>query len=58
MRGTIGDMYPHKDDFMESILDYIDFSRNEELWREKEHMFSLGQCILEEGEKKGCFNNE
>ncbi|MCI9486016.1 MAG: hypothetical protein HFI64_03395 [Lachnospiraceae bacterium] len=54
----MGDMYPHKDDFMESILDYIDFSRNEELWREKEHMFSLGQCILEEGEKKGCFNNE
>lgn len=46
-------MYPHKNDFMESISDYIDFSGNEELWREKEHMFSLGQCILEEGREEG-----
>lgn len=46
-------MYPHKDDFMESISDYIDFSGNEELWKEREHMFSLGRCILEEGREKG-----
>ncbi len=46
-------MYPHREDFIESMSDYIDFSGNEELWREKENMFSLGQCILEEGREEG-----
>lgn len=46
-------MYPHREDFIETISDYIDFSENEELWKEEPHMFSLGQCIYEEGIEKG-----
>ena len=42
-------MYPHREDFMETISDYIDFSENEELWREEPRMFSLSQCIYEDG---------
>ena len=46
-------LYPHKDDFMESISEYIDFSDNEELWRKKKRMFSLGQCVFEDGKAEG-----
>ena len=46
-------MYPHKDDFMETISDYIDFSENEELWKEEPRMFSLSQCIYEDGYDDG-----
>ena len=50
-------MYPHKEDFIEKISYYIDFSDNEELWKEAPHMFSLSQCIygdgLEEGKEQG-----
>ena len=46
-------MYPHEEDFMDTISEYIDFSENEELWKETRGMFSLGQCILEDGLKKG-----
>lgn len=46
-------MYPHKDDFMETISEYIDFSENEELWKEESHMFGLGQSIFEEGIETG-----
>lgn len=46
-------MYPHEEDFMDTILDYIDFSANEELWKETNGMFSLGQCILEDGMEIG-----
>lgn len=42
-------MYPHSEDFIEKMSDYIDFSDNEELWKEAPHMFSLSQCIYEEG---------
>ena len=42
-------MYPHSGEFMDTISEYIDFSENEELWKEGSHMFSLGQCIVEEG---------
>ena len=42
-------MYPHKEDFIEAISDYIDFSENEELWKEEPRMFSLSQCIYEDG---------
>lgn len=42
-------MYPHREDFIETISDYIDFSENEELWREEPRMFSLSQCIYEDG---------
>lgn len=46
-------MYPHRQDFMETISEYIDFSGNEELWKEVEHMDGLGQSILEEGLEQG-----
>lgn len=46
-------MYPHGEDFMEIISDYIDFSENEELWKEEPRMFSLSQCIYEDGLKDG-----
>ena len=46
-------MYPHAEDFMDTISEYIDFSVNEELWKETNGMFSLGQCILEDGKKEG-----
>lgn len=46
-------MYPHREDFMDTISEYIDFSGNEELWQEAEHMSGLGQSILEEGMEQG-----
>lgn len=46
-------MCPHKDDFMETITEYIDFSNNEELWKEVGNMTGLGQRILEEGIRRG-----
>ncbi len=46
-------MYPHQDNFMETISEYIDFSKNEELKQEVEHMGGLGQSILEEGIEQG-----
>jgi len=46
-------MYPHKENFMNTISEYIDFSNNEELWKETEYMTGLGQSILEEGIEKG-----
>ncbi|MCI9141188.1 MAG: hypothetical protein HFH87_01035 [Lachnospiraceae bacterium] len=41
-------MYPHKADFMKTISEYIDFSGNEELWKEAEQVRGLGQCIADE----------
>lgn len=46
-------MYPHKEDFMETISEYIDFSNNEELWKGAGRMDGLGQSILEEGIAQG-----
>ena len=46
-------MYPHKEDFIETISDYIDFSENEELWKEAPHMTGLGLSIYEEGIEEG-----
>lgn len=46
-------MYPHQDGFMDTISEYIDFSDNEELWREAERMEGLGESILEEGIEQG-----
>lgn len=46
-------MYPHREDFIEKISDYIVFSENEELWKEEPHMFSLSQCIYEDGLEEG-----
>lgn len=46
-------MYPHEAGFMDTISEYIDFSANEELWKEGRGMFSLGECVLEDGRKEG-----
>lgn len=41
-------MYPHREDFLEVVSEYIDFSDNEELWKEADKVKGLGQCIAEE----------
>ena len=46
-------MYPHRENFMETIADYIDFSENEELRLEVSSMSGLGQSILEDGIELG-----
>lgn len=46
-------MYPHKEDFMDIVSEYIDFSENRQLWKEIVDMGGLGQSILEEGIEKG-----
>lgn len=46
-------MYLHRDDFMDTVSEYIDFSENEELWKETNRMSGLGQSILEEGIVQG-----
>lgn len=46
-------MYPHRENFMETIADYIDFSENEKLRLEVSSMSGLGQSILEDGIEQG-----
>ena len=46
-------MYPHNKDFIRNMSKYIDFSNNEELWKEANTMSGLGQSILEEGIEQG-----
>ena len=46
-------MYPHKDNFMNTMKEYIDFSNNQELWREGDGMIGFGHTILEEGVRIG-----
>lgn len=46
-------MSPHKKDFMDKVKEYIDFSENEELWKEVTLVSGLGQSIFEEGLEKG-----
>lgn len=45
--------YPHKKDFLDTVQKYIDFSQNEELWKEVSHMSGLGMSILQEGIQEG-----
>ena len=45
--------YPHKKDFLDTVQKYIDFSQNEELWKEVTDMSGLGMSILQEGLEKG-----
>ena len=45
--------YPHKKDFLDTVQKYIDFSQNEELWKEVSQMSGLGMSILQEGLEKG-----
>lgn len=46
-------MYPHREDFMKVIAEYVDFSENEELRKEAGQMNGLGRSILEEGREEG-----
>ncbi|MCI9023394.1 MAG: hypothetical protein HFG92_02955 [Dorea sp.] len=38
-------MYPHKEDFMSTVTEYIDYSENAELWKEVTQMSSLEQVV-------------
>ena len=46
-------MYPHKDNFLETVKKYIDFSENKELWREVGKMTGLGMKIGKECWEEG-----
>lgn len=46
-------MYPHNDDFMDIVTDYIDFSQNEELNREVKRVMGLGQIWWETAMETG-----
>ncbi len=46
-------MYPRQSDFMDTVSEYIDFSNNEELWKEAKRMDGLGLSIWEEGVHEG-----
>ena len=46
-------MYPHRDDFMEVVSDYIDFSQNRELSKEVKKVMGIGQIMLETGINQG-----
>lgn len=46
-------MYPHREDFLDTVKEYIDFSQNEKLWQEVDRMSGLGMSILLEGEARG-----
>lgn len=46
-------MYPHREGFLDTVKEYIDFSQNEKLWQEVDEMSGLGMSILQEGEKQG-----
>lgn len=36
-------MYPHERDFLNIMSEYIDFSSNEELWKEVTDVFALNE---------------
>lgn len=36
-------MYPHERDFLNTMSEYIDFSSNEELWKEVTDVFALNE---------------
>ena len=40
-------MYPHKDDFMANMSEYIDYSDNEELWKEVTDVSTIEQIKYE-----------
>ncbi len=46
-------MYPHREDFLDTVKEYIDFSQNQKLWQEVDKMSGLGMSILQEGWTKG-----
>ena len=46
-------MYPHTQDFLTTVKKYIDFSENEELWKESDNMTGLGMSIAKESGEEG-----
>jgi hypothetical protein len=46
-------MYPHNENFIEDMKKYIDFSDNEDLWKEADDVSGFSDCILKDGEAKG-----
>lgn len=46
-------MYPHGHDFLDKMSEYIDFSSNEELWKEAKQVSGLGECVFREGLEEG-----
>ena len=46
-------MYPHREDFMQIVSEYVDFSENEELWKEVTQVDGLGWRVFEEGREEG-----
>lgn len=46
-------MYPHEGDFLDKVSEYIDFSANEELWKEVSHVTGLGECVFRDGVEEG-----
>ncbi len=46
-------MYPHTEEFLTKIKKYIDFSENEELWKEVDSVTGLGMSIGRECYEKG-----
>ena len=42
-----------REDFMENLSEYIDFSENEELWKEVPQVEGLGMAVYEDGRKGG-----
>lgn len=46
-------MYPHREDFLDTIKKRIDFSNNKELWKEVDDMTGLGASVMYDGYVKG-----
>ena len=46
-------MYPHRENFLDTVKEYIDFSQNKKLWQEVDRMSGLGMSILLAGEARG-----
>ncbi|MFG6331543.1 MAG: hypothetical protein K1W28_06900 [Lachnospiraceae bacterium] len=46
-------MYPHEKDFLDKVSEYIDFSSNEELWKEAGEVSGLGECVYRDGLEDG-----
>ena len=42
-----------REDFMENLSEYIDFSENEELWKEVPQVEGLGMAVYEDGIEVG-----
>ena len=46
-------LYQHERGSRETLSDYIDFSKNKELWKEAEHVSGLGETIFKQGIREG-----